>query len=67
MRCGCVQVLLQEGKKLTYDQPNPFVGEGNEELAAVAYRSAPTPDMIPLSFNYRSLVYQSSLLCLRQI
>jgi hypothetical protein len=33
-----VQVLLQGGDKLTYDEPNPFVGDGNEELAAVAYR-----------------------------
>lgn len=33
-------MLLQGGEKLTYDQPNPFVGEGKEELAAVAYRRA---------------------------
>ncbi|BDA42750.1 Eukaryotic translation initiation factor 3 subunit D [Coccomyxa sp. Obi] len=32
------QVLLQGGKTLKYDQPNPFMGEGSEELAAVAYR-----------------------------
>ena len=35
------QVLLQGGRKLQYDEPNPFVAEGsNEELAAVAYRCA---------------------------
>lgn len=39
MRCG-MQVLLQGGKTLKYDEPNPFMGEGSEELAAVAYRYA---------------------------
>ena len=33
------QVLLQGGRRLQYDEPNPFVAEGSsEELAAVAYR-----------------------------
>ena len=35
------QVLLQGGRRLQYDEPNPFVAEGStEELAAVAYRCA---------------------------
>ena len=29
---------MQGGKTLKYDEPNPFMGEGSEELAAVAYR-----------------------------
>ncbi|KAK9817128.1 hypothetical protein WJX72_009970 [[Myrmecia] bisecta] len=32
------QVLLSEGEKHQCGEPNPFSGEANEELAAVAYR-----------------------------
>ena len=38
MGCWWLQALLQGGKKLKYDEPNPFQGESHEELAAVAYR-----------------------------
>ncbi|KAK2642141.1 hypothetical protein Ddye_023904 [Dipteronia dyeriana] len=31
------QVLVREGNKLTFDEPNPFANEG-EEVASVAYR-----------------------------
>ena len=38
------QVLLQGGRKLAYDEPNPFRAEGSsEELAAVAYRCGRLP------------------------
>ncbi|XP_028782002.1 eukaryotic translation initiation factor 3 subunit D-like [Neltuma alba] len=31
------QVLIRDGKKVTFDEPNPFANEG-EEVASVAYR-----------------------------
>ena len=39
MRRGA-QVLLQGGERFEGDEPNPFRGEGNEQLASVAYRRA---------------------------
>ena len=35
------QVLQQEGPKYDCGQPSPFVAEGKEQLAPVAYRSVP--------------------------
>jgi hypothetical protein len=49
------QVLLQGGRRLVYDEPNPFAVEGSsEELAAVAYRCA-VADHMPAVVSTRLL------------
>ena len=36
-------MLIQGGATFEGDEPNPFRGEGSEQLASVAYRCAPPP------------------------
>ena len=36
-------MLIQGGATFEGDEPNPFRGEGNEQLASIAYRCALAP------------------------